>query len=284
MLVKWKNEEHSIKIPDIDEQHQELFMVINQLYEVRIEGGSLSDKLKILKRLYTYTNYHFLSEERLFLEHSYPQTKAHIATHNEFRNKIKELLQDIREKPNTDLAPMQDYLIEWVINHIMGADKVYSDYFTENGIIPDIHISSKNRADAMVLWEKKQLALGIAEIDKQHKELINILQLANDLNFASDERVYTFIPEIIKKMFYYSQYHFSYEEEYMAKQSYPDLKEHQNWHGTFIAETKSFADKYNAGKSTDIVNEIVFFLKDWTLNHILTEDKSFKDYLIVKKK
>lgn len=284
MLVKWNSDKHSINIPDIDNQHQELFVIVNDLYNLRTHNSSNNDIIKLLKRLYAYTSYHFLSEERLFKEHAYPAAKGHIEMHNRFRRDVKEYLNEVREKPNTDLAPLQDFLVEWILDHITGADRRYSEYFAENGIVPDVHLSSKNRTAAAELWEEQQLSLEIREIDSQHKELINILQQANDLNFANEKRVYSFIPGIIKKMYYYSQFHFSYEEEHMAKNDYPALQEHQNWHRTFFSETKTFADKYNNGKSVELVGEIVFFLKDWTINHILTEDKKYKDYLISSKK
>ena len=282
MLVKWDSERYGLGIPDIDEQHRELFILTNALHDTRTGDGSVRDSIKILKQLYAYANYHFLSEERVFRENDYPGTDSHISTHTGFREEIKEYLQRMREKSNTDLAPLQDYLIRWIVEHVNGADREYAEYFSKNGIIPDIHISSKNRAEALIMWEENKLSLEIAEIDRQHKELVFILQTANDLNFANEKRIYAFLPEIIKKIFYYSQYHFSFEEEHMAKNNFTELSAHRDWHRTFVSEAKRFAEKYNQGKSVELVEEIVFFLKDWTINHILTEDKKYKEFLAVK--
>ncbi|MDC7219052.1 MAG: hypothetical protein PQJ59_03865 [Spirochaetales bacterium] len=49
MFVQWSDEKYGLGIPEIDRQHQELFLITNQLHEC-----SLSE---VLKRLYAYTRF-----------------------------------------------------------------------------------------------------------------------------------------------------------------------------------------------------------------------------------
>ena len=64
----------------------------------------------------------------------------------------------------------------------------------------------------------------------------------------------------------------------MAKNGFPLLKEQQELHKEFIKEITSFVREYNMG-AAELTGEIIRFLKDWAINHILQEDKKYKDYL-----
>lgn len=280
MFIEWNNKRYNLGIPTIDNQHRELFVITNQLHDLLEKEQYQSDAVKILKRLYAYTSYHFASEEGLLEEYSYPEINNHKNIHKTFTNKIKEFLKGVREKRNFPLAPLQDFLVEWILKHIQGEDVKYTNFFKEASIKPDVNfsVSDKKRNNVIKGWEKQKLLLEIQGIDNQHKELIYILQQTNDLQHTGESRKRIYIPIIIKKLFYYSQFHFSYEEEHMAKNQFPLLKEQQDFHNSFIKEIIHFAELYKSGM-TDITDEIIHFLKDWTIEHILTEDKKYKVYL-----
>ncbi|MDA3811579.1 MAG: bacteriohemerythrin, partial [Spirochaetaceae bacterium] len=110
MFIEWNNEKYNLGIELIDNQHKELVMITNQLHDILKNEEYQAEAIKILKRLYAYSNYHFSSEEGLFKEHHYPQAKEHINLHNTFANKIKEYLEEIRKKKNLPLDSLQDYL------------------------------------------------------------------------------------------------------------------------------------------------------------------------------
>lgn len=283
MFIEWNDERHSIGFPVIDNQHKELFLITNQLHEVLNLEQYQNDAIKVLKRLYAYTGYHFISEESLLKEYGYNKITDHISIHNTFKNKIKESLEGIRVKQNFSLAPLQDYLVEWILTHIQGEDVKYAEFFRKSSIQPNLHftIADEKREDVLSEWNKRKLELEINDIDNQHKELIYILQQTNDLQHTSESRKHLYLPVIIKKLFYYSQFHFSYEEEHMSKNNYPQINEQKELHKTFISEILIFAEEYKKGIST-LTDEIILYLKDWTITHILTEDKKYKDFLKIK--
>jgi hemerythrin-like metal-binding protein len=280
MFIEWNDERHSIGFPVIDNQHKELFLITNQLHEVLNKENHKKNAIKVLKRLYAYTGYHFASEESLFKEYAYPLFKDHKSIHITFKNRIKESLDGIRNNPGFSLVPLQDYLVEWILKHIQGEDVKYAEYFKKKSIDPDLHftISDEKREDVLSEWNKKKLELEINDIDNQHRELIYILQQTNDLQHTSESRKNIYLPIIIQKLFYYSQYHFSYEEEHMSKNIYPSIQEQKDLHKTFIPKIIEFAEEYKKGSIT-VSDEIILFLKDWTISHILTEDKKYKDFL-----
>ncbi|MBB6479578.1 bacteriohemerythrin [Spirochaeta isovalerica] len=283
MFIEWKDEKFGLGISTIDTQHRELITITNQLHNIVDRENHQKEAIRILKQLYAYTSYHFTSEEALQKEYGYPDLNGHIATHRSFKEKIKEELEGVRDKLNYPLAPIQDFLVEWILKHIKGEDVKYADYFKGRGIFPETNfsISAEKRSNVLDQWENQQLELEIKGIDDQHKELIYILQQTNDLQHTSSSRKTLYIPVIIKKLFYYSQFHFSYEEEHMAKNGYPELKAHMTLHKGFIDKIRHFASEYGQGFS-ELTDEIILFLKDWTIGHILQEDRKYKDFLIDK--
>lgn len=286
MFVQWSDEKHSLGIQTIDMQHQELFIITNEFFDSQKADQPQKTTIQELKRLYAYTKYHFASEEGLFRHFSYPGGKEHREVHNEFTRMVKKALREVREQLNYRIDELLDFLVEWIINHIQGRDHDYADYFRTQGIEPVVHFDFSGiktgkqiDADALKIWREKKLSLDLGEIDKQHKELVYILQQANDLNKCSDKRKRLYLPVIIKKLFYYSQYHFSFEEQNMSQYGYQHTQEHQMLHKDFINRIILFSDEYKIQKKT-LNDEIILFLKDWTLDHILTEDKKYKDFLV----
>ena len=287
MLVQWQNEKHSLGIEVIDSQHKELFILINKLNSlIEKKDYDLEHKQReaasIIKNLYNYSSYHFLSEEELFAQHGYPEADSHRNKHDKFREIIKNYLEDIRTTPNLSLEYLQDFLVEWIIEHIQQDDHAYAYYFTEHGIKPEIQISDKGkqRNNILRLWEQKKLSLEILEIDEQHREIVRILQQTNDLQYVSEKRKLIFVPIIIRKLFYYAQFHFAYEEEFLAKNQYRSIDEQIEQHKTFVADINKFYEEYQSGLSL-LTDKIIFFLRDWIVEHILKEDKKYKEELLL---
>ncbi|MBI9103804.1 MAG: hemerythrin family protein [Spirochaetales bacterium] len=284
MFIIWIDDKHSIGIPEIDEQHKQLFILTNQIYDESQKEVKDRNLIPVLKRIYSYTNYHFSSEEGMFKKYGYAKYLSHISKHREFTQRLKVYLQDYRDKPNYTLDEPLDFMVDWIVTHIQGEDRVYADYFKAQGINPSIHFNSSDKStkesitEALSIWEKKKLQIENYTLDHQHKELVYIMQQIKDLQKASSDRARMFLPSIIQKLFYYSQYHFSYEEELMAKHNFENILEHRELHQGFILRIQDFAREYNLEKET-LNTEMLQFLKEWVLTHILDEDMKYKELL-----
>ncbi|MBI9108833.1 MAG: hemerythrin family protein [Spirochaetales bacterium] len=288
MLVQCDAEKNSVDIESIDNHHKELFIILNKLNGLVEQNDEnwekkQQDAVLIIKNLFNYSNYHFLNEEELFIKYSYPETDIHVKKHDRFRKIIKDYLIDIKTATNLSLDYLQDFLVEWILEHIQVEDHKYALYFSRNKIVPELHISEKGRErnDILLLWEKKKLSLEIKEIDDQHKELVRILQQTKDLQYTSENRKQIFGPLIVKKLYHYASFHFSYEEEFMAKNKYEAIDEHREWHKVFVADINRLNEEYENASGV-LTEEIVFYLRDWIVDHILKEDKKYKDDIIAR--
>jgi hemerythrin-like metal-binding protein len=285
MVIEWSAERHGLGIPGIDSQHQELFLVFNRLAELA-EAPDSPDRTRglvtVLKRLYAYCHFHFNTEIELLRRHLYPEVREHVGLHGGFTMRVKEFIDTVRSSPHPDVGPILDSLVDWIVNHIMDEDRKYADWLHRNGIEAELHAGHSPWAavgdEALELWNQKRLGLDIKGIDEQHRELVMVLAQANDLLRAAPERQRMFLPAVIQKLFYYSQFHFSFEEELMARHRWAGLPAHRELHALFIRRLTEFAEAYNQRRQ-GLTGEIVTFLREWTVSHILEEDRQFKDCL-----
>ncbi len=113
--------------------------------------------------------------------------------------------------------------------------------------------------------------LGLKEIDDQHKVLVDIInQLwAEVVNGEKGVRVLATIAELEQ----YTVTHFQAEENFMRTNAYSDFSAHKQRHDAFVARIRQERQAVEGGKSVSL--DLINFLKDWLLNHILVEDRSY---------
>lgn len=123
----------------------------------------------------------------------------------------------------------------------------------------------------MTYW-KDSLMVGVAEIDTQHKKLVQAIDALMDACAKGQGRA-----EIEKTLRFVSDYtkeHFADEEKLQAKYAYPDMVNHKRMHAQFIANVASLIDDFNQnGPGVSLTGKLNKTLIDWLIRHIGTEDK-----------
>ncbi|ROR26397.1 hemerythrin [Mobilisporobacter senegalensis] len=121
---------------------------------------------------------------------------------------------------------------------------------------------------------KDEFLTGIELIDDEHRELFRIAQTAMDLyqdEYVADK--YDHIIEILKELKAYAIKHFADEEAYMESIQYKRLFTQKIEHNAFVEKLNEFdldkIDENQEGAILDLLN----FLNDWLVNHILEKDK-----------
>lgn len=133
-LLTWNNN-YSVNIKKIDEQHQQLINLINELHD-NMKIGKGKDVLgTIIKKLADYTVYHFKTEEKLFEQYNYPENRLHTEAHNVLIAKVKALQADFSSGKAILTMDVMTFLKEWLTGHIMGSDKKYSEYLNSKGVV-----------------------------------------------------------------------------------------------------------------------------------------------------
>ncbi|MBU5613766.1 bacteriohemerythrin [Geomonas azotofigens] len=122
------------------------------------------------------------------------------------------------------------------------------------------------------------LAIGVTEIDDQHKE---IFRRFDRLLAACNEGKGN--EEVLKLLLFLEDYvkeHFAAEEELQKRSDYPDYPAHKSQHVAFMADvaklTRSFRDE---GATLPLVIKTNRTLADWLIQHIKKVDTAFARYL-----
>ena len=127
-----------------------------------------------------------------------------------------------------------------------------------------------------IVWEDKY-KVGYKRIDDQHLELIEIINDLHDCmnnRNSKDEALKNEFKKALRKTVDYVSYHFSCEEKIMHAIKYNKIIEHSSYHREFTQTIYNYVKSYENG-SLDAINNLVQYLKEWFLNHILVTDKTF---------
>jgi hemerythrin len=133
MLIEW-NDELSVGIQEIDEQHKVLVGLVNEMHDaIHARKGSEAAR-EILQRLADYTKIHFAVEESLFRIFEYPGYEEHKAQHDELIKEINELQDKIDRGEGNISFQLLHFLKMWLTQHILDSDKEYSPHLLSAGI------------------------------------------------------------------------------------------------------------------------------------------------------
>ena len=131
--VYWRDE-YSVGIQSIDLQHKKLINLINML-QTTVDYSTGEDfERECLAAVVDYTKTHFVYEEGLMGKYGYPDFEAHKAQHQKMIDKINDLLAAYEEHPESTMKVALDFLKQWLIRHINGTDKQYSDFLLSKGV------------------------------------------------------------------------------------------------------------------------------------------------------
>ncbi|BCO07785.1 hypothetical protein GF1_01610 [Desulfolithobacter dissulfuricans] len=123
----------SVGIETIDNQHKKLVDLINRLYRAVINGENRTVSGEILDELVNYTATHFQTEERLFDQYGYSETKQHKNVHEKLVKQVVEFQQQFHAGAELDMS-LLEFLKDWLVNHIMKTDKRYSSFLRQHGV------------------------------------------------------------------------------------------------------------------------------------------------------
>lgn len=124
-------------------------------------------------------------------------------------------------------------------------------------------------------WDKSW-EIGLVEIDRQHRQLVDII---NELGDAMKSRkTGDVISNVLKELDEYTRRHFSFEEALMKRYEYEDLEAHKPLHVKFVSQIKDFRGQVNDGNIAVGV-KMFNFLGDWLRGHIRGTDTQYAEVI-----
>lgn len=131
--VVWKSE-YSVGIESIDRQHKKLIALINSLQTAVNYSAGAEYEQEALDELVDYTKTHFSYEEELMEKNGYPDFTTHRAEHELMIARVEQVLAEYQRNPDAAMQGAIDFLRDWLINHINGTDKQYSQFLIDRGV------------------------------------------------------------------------------------------------------------------------------------------------------
>lgn len=132
-FIDW-TEKSEVGVKEVDEQHQKLFEMLNELHQATVNGDEQSALANILNEMVDYTVYHFETEEKLFKKYDYPGYDEHKKAHDELTGQAVELLDKFRDGSATISFELLDFLHGWLLDHTTGLDKDMGPFLNEKGV------------------------------------------------------------------------------------------------------------------------------------------------------
>ena len=126
-LITWTQEAYGTNVTVADDQHKELFRMLNALHETAA-GTDRKATGQQLDDLIGYVAMHFQTEERMMQEKGYPDFVAHKAEHD----KLVGVCLDLQKQFHAGQAEVnQDttrFVKDWLDSHIPKIDMPYGPY------------------------------------------------------------------------------------------------------------------------------------------------------------
>lgn len=132
-LVEW-SDTYSVNIAEIDQEHQQLAQLTNELHEAMMEGKAKDVMSEVLDRLIQYALSHFATEERYFDLYDYPGAAQHKMKHAELVEQVSVLQKKFESGEKVLTIHVLNFLRDWIHDHILGYDKLFGPFLNDKGI------------------------------------------------------------------------------------------------------------------------------------------------------
>ena len=254
-----------IGVEMIDNEHRELFRIINEIWAL-LKNEMMEDKYdhirEMLERLKEYAEEHFKHEEEYMESIRHPELELQKRQHLQFCDKINEAdALAAGSEQQAFLDELLQYLVTWLYRHIIGSDLMIGKMQP---------MEQKRKVQTFT----EEYLTGISFIDTEHKELFRIIgevyRVIED-EFIADK--YDEIVHLLEELRDYTKFHFADEEKYMEDIGYAGLEAQKRAHDAFIARLEDMDMEHIDEHQQETLEELMEFLTDWLVNHILHTDK-----------
>jgi len=126
-FMTW-SDSYSVQVRAIDEEHKQLFKMINDLHSAMKSGQGSVVVGKVLDRLIQYTRLHFANEEEAMAKAEYPAFVSHVAAHRELTQQVEELSVKVKGGTAGVSVEVMDFLQRWLTDHILHMDQKYAPF------------------------------------------------------------------------------------------------------------------------------------------------------------
>jgi methyl-accepting chemotaxis protein len=128
---------------------------------------------------------------------------------------------------------------------------------------------------SLMAWNDS-FATHVGEVDSHHGRLIELInEIYQGIMLEKDKVI---VDSTLDELVNFTVMHFGYEESLFDKYGYEDSVSHKQKHKELLGQVGDYVAKYKEG-DTEISHELLTFLKNWLMKHILGVDQKYAAYL-----
>ena len=129
---------------------------------------------------------------------------------------------------------------------------------------------------AILVWTDA-LSIGIEVIDAEHQRLVALINELHDAIEKGDaDHV---LGGILDGLITYTIEHFAHEEAMFANSGYGSVSAHIREHEQLTRQVVDVQTRYRSGATTALSLELLDFLKNWLVVHIMVRDRKYAPFL-----
>ena len=118
----------------------------------------------------------------------------------------------------------------------------------------------------------KDCLIGVAEIDDEHKRLFELIGEIDSAVKSNTDSVSTAMA-LLNELKQYAVTHFAHEEAYMESINYKNMFIQKVQHDKFREKINDMNLEHLDENTEDTLSDILTYLTNWLVNHILEHDK-----------
>jgi hemerythrin-like metal-binding protein len=123
--------DYSVRIAEIDREHQEWFAMLGRLHNALLEGKGAAILGPLVAEMTQYAVRHIDHEEKLMKETGYPGSKVHVLQHDELRREVATFEERFKRGETTMTIELTLFVGAWLKQHINTSDKRLGDFINE---------------------------------------------------------------------------------------------------------------------------------------------------------
>ncbi len=128
---------------------------------------------------------------------------------------------------------------------------------------------------SLMAWNDS-FATHVGEVDAHHKKLIGFInEIYRGIMLEKDK---TMVDSTLNELVDFTVMHFGYEESLFDKYGYEESSSHKANHKTLLGQVGDYVGRYKGGDA-DVSHELLSFLKNWLMKHIMGVDQKYAPFL-----
>jgi len=132
--IQW-DDRFSVGCGELDDHHKQLIALINELILIAGQKEEHVVVGRVLEQLIDYLEVHFKAEEAFMRKIGYPHVDRHRKIHEGFLRRTLEFNKCFNARHVEITEEIIQFLMGWLVNHILSADQEYAAYSNESVLI-----------------------------------------------------------------------------------------------------------------------------------------------------